>query len=46
MAKPKLLPLDLYNDLCREIDCLYLRISQLENEREYYWQMSTQLCLY
>ncbi len=41
MPKTKLLPLELYNDLCKEIDCLYLRINQLETERDYYWQMGT-----
>jgi hypothetical protein len=41
VPKTKLLPLELYNDLCKEIDCLYIRIRQLETERDYYWQMGT-----
>jgi hypothetical protein len=32
----------MYRDLCREIDLLDMRISQLESERKYYWKMSTQ----
>lgn len=35
----ELLPLRMYHDLCGEIDCLYLRIHQLEIERKYYWKM-------
>lgn len=35
----ELLPLKMYHDLCGEIDCLYLRIHQLEIERKYYWKM-------
>lgn len=37
----ELLPLRMYHDLCGEIDCLYLRIHQLEIERKYYWKMGT-----
>lgn len=37
----ELLPLKMYHDLCGEIDCLYLRIHQLEIERKYYWKMGT-----
>lgn len=37
----QLLPLKLYNDLCREIDLLYDRIDQLERERNYYLKMCT-----
>ncbi|EST12195.1 hypothetical protein [Sporolactobacillus laevolacticus] len=37
-----LLPITEYRDLCREIDLLDMRISQLESERKYYWKMSTQ----
>jgi hypothetical protein len=40
-TKTKLLPLELYHDLCKEIDCLFLRIGQLETERDYYWNMGT-----
>ncbi|WP_332238895.1 hypothetical protein [Sporolactobacillus sp. KGMB 08714] len=31
--------LKMYNELCEEIDILYLRIQQLEIERKYYWKM-------
>ncbi|WP_028983316.1 hypothetical protein [Sporolactobacillus terrae] len=37
-----LLPITEYRDLCREIDLLNMRISQLESERKYYWKMCTQ----
>ncbi|MCO7128320.1 hypothetical protein NIE88_21570 [Sporolactobacillus shoreicorticis] len=37
-----LLPITEYRDLCREIDLLDMRINQLEQERKYYWKMSTQ----
>lgn len=33
-----LLPIAEYQDLCKEIDILYMRIHQLENERKYYWK--------
>ncbi|MDD9147838.1 hypothetical protein OYT88_04650 [Sporolactobacillus sp. CQH2019] len=37
-----LLPITVYQDLCKEIDVLYMRIRQLENERKYYVKMCTQ----
>lgn len=41
MTATELLPLKMYRDLCDEINCLHLRIDQLEIERKYYWKMGT-----